>query len=156
MGCLLKKYKGYGLNIIFHLNENANFSYMKKIIILFNLLLALGMQAQKKSSGIPVDLYKCWSASYEENKETSKEKIYRNCEYAFPPSRFRQSIIFEKDGTCKVLHVGEADAHYYVDCKYVYNKKKRTINISDEKGKVKMKFKVISVNKEILKVEFEE
>ncbi|MGZ4090512.1 MAG: hypothetical protein ACXVNO_07315, partial [Bacteroidia bacterium] len=105
---------------------------MKKILILTNLLFALTAFSQKKSSALPGALVKCWSASYEENKETSKEKIYRSCDHEFPASRFRQSIVFEKNGTCKVLHIGEADAHYYVDCKYVYDKKKKTIDISDD------------------------
>lgn len=115
--------------------------------------MALTGFSQKKSA-LPDLMFKCWSASYEENKETSKEKLYRPCDHSFPMSRFRQSIVFDKNGTCKVLHVGETDAHYYVDCKWTYDKKKKIMNINDDKDKVKMKMKIVSVDKETLKIIF--
>lgn len=127
---------------------------MKKLIFISTLFMALAGFAQRKTSGPPAALFACWAASYEENKEDNQEKLYRSCDHKFPPSRFRQTIDFDKSGTCKVLAVGETDAHYFVDCKWVYDKKKKVINISDDKGKVKMKMKIISADKELLKVIF--
>lgn len=127
---------------------------MKKIILLSSFLISLCSFSQKRSASPPESLFACWSASYEENIETAKEKIYRPCDYNFPPSRFRQSIVFDKKGTCQVLHVGETDAHYYVDCKWTYNKRKKIMNIADDKGKVKMKMKIVSVDKKKLKIIF--
>lgn len=129
---------------------------MEKLLMFTSLLIGLAGFSQKKNAAVPAALLKCWSASYEENKEPSNEKIYRTCEHVFPASRFRQSIIFDKNGTCKVLHLGEADAHYYVDCKYNYNKKNKTVNIGDADGKVKMKFRIVFVEKDMLKIIFEE
>ncbi len=127
---------------------------MKKIFLFSSFLISLFGFAQKKSALPPENLFACWSASYEENIETAKEKLYRPCDYNFPPSRFRQSIVFDKRGTCQVLHVGETDAHYYVDCKWTYDKKKKIVSIADDKGKVKMKIKIVSVDKEKLKIIF--
>jgi hypothetical protein len=126
---------------------------MKKILSTLVVFFAAGMFAQK-SSTVPSALYRCWAASYEENKEDSKEKVYRPCENQFPPSRFRQTIHFDKNGTCKVLMVGETDIHYEADCKWSYDKKKRIVFISDDKSKVKMKFKLVKVEKDILKIVF--
>ncbi|MCW3078475.1 MAG: hypothetical protein JWO32_3084 [Bacteroidetes bacterium] len=126
---------------------------MKKLLLLSTLLIVLTSLGQKKSS-LPDIFYSCWSASYEENKEGSQEKLYRPCDHQFPMSRFRQSIVFDKNGTCKVLHVGETDAHYYVDCKWTYDKKKKILDINDDKGKVKMKMKLVSVDKQTLKFIF--
>ncbi|MBA3662959.1 MAG: hypothetical protein H0W61_01955 [Bacteroidetes bacterium] len=127
---------------------------MKKIITLLSLFISFIGYSQKKSAPLPDGMIKCWAASYEENKENSQEKLYRTCDHAFPPSRFRQSIEFSKNGTCKVLQVGETDAHYIVDCKYTYDKKKKVLDISDVNGKVKMKIKVISITSETLKIVF--
>lgn len=127
---------------------------MKKLIFISTIFMALTAFGQKKTSGPPAALFACWAASYEENKENNQEKLYRPCDYNFPPSRFRQNIIFEKNGTCKVLAVGETDIHYFVDCKWVYDKKKKLVNVYDDKGKVKMKLKIISADKELLKVLF--
>jgi hypothetical protein len=128
---------------------------MKKLLLIFGLLTSLVTVGQKKGS-LPNEFYTCWAASYEENKEESSEKIYRPCLNEFKPSRFRQNISFDKNGTCKVLMVGEADAHYHVNCKWTYDKKKKTVSIGDEKNKVKMKFKIVQVNKDILKIIFVE
>lgn len=127
---------------------------MKKIILIGSLLLSLVGFAQKKSALPPEAFFACWSASYEENQETDKEKLFRPCDYNFPPSRFRQTMVFDKKGTCQVLQIGETDAHYFADCRWTYDKKKKLVNIADDKGKIKMKIKIVSVDKEKLKIVF--
>lgn len=127
---------------------------MKRIAWLLLLFINSGLFSQKNN--VSSSLYRCWAASYEENNEESKEKIYRPCEKGFPPSRFRQTINFNQNGSCKVLMVGETDLHYQVECKWNYDKKKKIISIADDKKKVKMKFKLVKVDDQILKIVFME
>jgi hypothetical protein len=126
---------------------------MKNLIILTIALMGFNLHAQKAKSFPPEAFYNCWSASYEEDQANSMTKNFRSCDYdKFPPSRFRQQLTFNKDGSCKVLNLGATDAHFFSEHKWTYNKKKKTVSILGNDGKEFMKFKINSVVKDRLNV----
>ena len=57
-------------------------------------------------------LYKEWKHSREEEKDSVQ--IYRpSIQYEFPPSRFRETFEFFKDGKFKYLYLSPNDTHYF-------------------------------------------
>jgi hypothetical protein len=47
---------------------------------------------------------------------------------SFPPSRFRNSLLFNDDGTCAYMQLSSTDRHHMVDGTYIYEDGKITIN----------------------------
>lgn len=126
---------------------------MKKLIAIVLAFMGFTLSAQKSKTGIPEAFYNCWSASYEEDDANTMTKNFRNCDYdKFPPSRFRQQITFNRDGTCKVLNLGATDAHFFTENKWTYDKRKKLVSILDDKGKPFMRFKINAVEKGRLKI----
>lgn len=124
---------------------------IKKITLFVCMFLFINSNAKIKQSVPPEYFFKCWKASYEENNEKTKTDIYRPCSYEkFKPRMFRLEIEFFKTGKCKYLQVGAADLHYYVEGKWTYNKKTKTITVSDDKEVITYKFKLKKINKELM------
>lgn len=123
---------------------------MKRIIAAIMLFMAMKGFSQTKCA--PENLFQCWSASYEDDKENTKENTYRNCDYKFPPKMFRPTVKFSKDGTCQVLHLGATDIQSYVDCKWAYNKRKKRITVTNNEKKTEMKFRIKSIDKDVMKI----
>lgn len=128
---------------------------MKKLAPLFTtafILLSLISFSQTNGSLPPEALFKCWKASYEENNEKTNTDFYRPCSYEkFGPRMFRLEIEFFKTGACKYLQVGATDLHYYIEGKWIYNKKTKTISVLDDKGVITYKFKLKKINSEFMK-----
>ena len=75
---------------------------------------------------IIVSLCKEWKHSREEEKDSVK--IYRpSTLYHFPPSRFRETLEFFKDGRFKYLFLSPNDAHYFKYGSWGMNKKDTNI-----------------------------
>jgi hypothetical protein len=124
---------------------------IKKITLFVCMYLFINSNAKTKESVPPENFFKCWKASYEENNEKTKTDIYRPCSYEkFKPRMFRLEVEFFKAGKCKYLQVGAADLHYYVEGKWTYNKKTKTITVSDDKDVITYKFKLKKINKELM------
>ena len=128
---------------------------IKNSIVFCLLLIAVNNSAQISKSIMPDAFYNCWLASYEEDEPNTNIKIYRPCDYKeFKPSMFRQSITYEKNGVCKYLQLSPNDAHYFVEGKWIYNKKKKVVTIKDDKNKDVFKFKIKKLEKTLMKAEF--
>ncbi len=98
-------------------------------------------------------IHKCWTNSREEEKQSSVS-IYRPCDYKiFPASRFRDRIEFEENGKCSRLFLAPNDGHYMIQGEWTYNKLKQIITIKDQSGQIAYHFKVISLNKDVMKIE---
>ena len=110
--------------------------------------------AVKDSTTIDLSMIQgCWINSREESSQFSIY-IFRPCDYkSFPLSRFRDRIQFEPDGECSYLYLAPNDAHHMVTGKWIYDKLKQNIEITDTYGHIAYKFKVISISKDMLKVE---
>ena len=119
--------------------------------MIFLPILAFG---QKDSTTIDLSMIqRCWTNSREESAQFSIS-IFRPCDYkSFPLSRFRDRIQFEPDGECSYLYLAPNDAHHMVTGKWIYDKLKQNIEITDTYGHIAYKFKVISISKDMLKVE---
>lgn len=123
---------------------------MKKSFFIACLLFISSNFIAQKVTYPPKEFYSCWKSAHEENNEKAKTNVFRPCTYTFGPSMFRLEIEFFNNGSCKYLHVGATDIHYYVEGKWNYDKKKKMIIIKDDKGKVEYKYKIKEVNKEKL------
>ena len=125
---------------------------IRKITLLVCLFFSISSISQTKESSPPEGFFKCWKASYEENKEKTKLEVYRPCTYEkFGPRMFRLEIEFFKTGTCKFLQVGATDMHYYVEGKWSYNNTTKVITIIDDKDVMTYEFKLKKLNKEMMK-----
>ncbi|MCE3228507.1 MAG: hypothetical protein K0S32_3058 [Bacteroidetes bacterium] len=125
---------------------------MKNLILILLTCLSISVFAQKKKN-LPETFYTCWAAAYEEDDQKANTKVYRQCDFKnFKPSFYRQRFVFKKDGTCQVLMIGETDAHYFLDCKWTYNKKKGLVAITETTKKLEIVFQVLSSDAEVLKV----
>lgn len=127
--------------------------------LLFSCLLftAVTISAKTNKSALPEVFYKCWMASYEDDDQKTMVRHYRSCDYKeFKPTRYRQSITFEKNGVCKYLQLSPTDAHFIVEGKWSYNHKTKLISVSDDKGAPVFKFRIKSVDKSVMTVEFDE
>ena len=86
-----------------------------------------------------------WKRSTEEERDSVQ--IYRpSILYDFPPSRFRETFKFLKDGKFKYLYLSPNDAHYYKYGNWGINKKDTNIiglKYSSEKIE---QIKVIRIN----------
>jgi len=126
---------------------------IKQIIITAILLITVNTNiAVAKKAPLPKEFFTCWKSAHEEKDEKAKTQVFRPCTNEFRPSMFRLSIEFFADGKCKYLHAGATDAHYFVDGKWSYNKRKKIITVFDDKKKIEYRFKVIEVKGDILKI----
>ena len=122
---------------------------MKNIIAVILLFFSVKGIAQTK--GAPLSLINCWSASYEEDKENSKENMYRSCDYKFPPKIYRPTVKFNTDGTCQVLRLGPTDTQDFVNCKWTYNKRKKLVTVINSENKTEMKFCIKHIEPGLMK-----
>ena len=81
-----------------------------------------------------IDLCQDWVNS----RESDKSIVWRPGTYkSYPPSRFREKIIFSKNGTYKELILSPNDAHYFAEYRWRLSKNKPSrILIFNSDGKV--------------------
>ena len=102
------------------------------------------------------NLYNCWTDSREEYEQGSSLRIYRPCEFkAFPLSRFRHRIEFKENGECSSLQLAPNDAHFMASANWTYDKATKMITAKDESGKIMFKAKLITLTKDLMKIERE-
>lgn len=66
----------------------------------------------------------------------------------FPPSRFRNSLFFNDDGTCAYMMLSPTDRHHMVDGTYTY--KANVITINQENGDEYLSYEVVEIAKDTL------
>ncbi len=127
---------------------------MKKIIALAFVLIGFTVLAQTKIKKLPDTFFANWVSSYEENDPAKPEQIYRTAgSKEFPMSRFRPSFEFMKDGKCKWLKLEPNDMQSMADATWSYSKRKQILSITDSQGKLVYKFKLNSIDGQVLKME---
>ena len=124
------------------------------ILIVSMIFFPILVFGQKDSTTIDLSfILKCWTNSREEAAQSSTS-IFRPCNYkTFPPSRFRDQIQFELDGKCLYLYLAPNDAHHLVPGKWIYDKPNQNILITDTTGHIVYNFKVISISKDLFRVQ---
>lgn len=120
---------------------------MRFIFIVLFLLINVRTFAQTDS--LKTYLSGTWFHSFEEDNHN--KKIYRKQDFNFPPSRGRNSFIFEKDGKVKILVINAYDgiditeANWKLRCKkkiHIYGKHRMTLAIQNS---ISNSFSLISV-----------
>lgn len=127
---------------------------MKKLLIILLATFSLGAVAQSKIKKLPADFYNVkWLASNEEIDATKDYVPYRKeGSKEFPIARFRPTFTFGADGSCKWLKLEPNDLQNIVDGKFEFSKRKQTIKIFDNKGALVQTFKLVGLEKDVLKL----
>ncbi len=94
-------------------------------------------------------LKQTWYHPYEEDYTIYRPNDYKD----FPASRYRQSFTFEDNNVCSYSVLSPNDAHYDKKGKWNFNTADNILEIRNLKSRVVYKFKIIELNKDILKVQ---
>ena len=97
--------------------------------------MGLEIQLSNKASKM---LYKQWFHSYEEDKNDSI-LTFRTLNFSFPPSRFRQSYLFLKNGNFTEFSFDNTDRPIQYKGKWIYDTKDKIIEITFRKINMKKK-----------------
>ena len=121
---------------------------MKYAIILSFLLTTCNNQSQVPTQNLD-DLCQCWKSSYEESYDD--EKIYRPCDYDFPPSRGREGMTFATKKTFVYDAIAPTDGFTKLKGNWTMEDDILTMNYTSPSTKTS-KFAIISLTKEIMKL----
>ncbi len=118
------------------------------LLIIFFLLLSCKKDNENNTIQISL-LKKTWVHSYEESYN-----IYRPSDYMdFPPSRYRQSFTFKDNNVCYYSVLAPDDRHYREEGKWKLDANTNFLEVTNSKSEVLHRFKIVELNKNILKVE---
>lgn len=96
-------------------------------------------------------LIKSWVHSYEE--DTDVQMVYRPIDAReFPPSRYRQVLIFDENNRCRYLVLAPDDGHYFEQGSWYYKETEKTIIIKNAQEEIKYSLKVVRLGSDILAV----
>jgi len=121
---------------------------MKYAIILSFLLTTCNNQTQVPTQSIDA-LCQCWKYSYEESNDDTK--VYRPCDYDFPPSRGREGMTFATDKTFIYNAIAPTDGFTDLEGNWILENDILTMNYTKPTTKIS-KFAILSLNKEIMKL----
>lgn len=121
---------------------------MKYAIILSFLLTTCNNQSVVSTFN-PDDLCQCWKFSYEESD--ADIKVYRSCDYDFPPSRGREGMTFAADKTFVYSAIAPADGFTNLKGSWTMENDILTMNYTTPTIK-RSKFAVLSLSKEMMKL----
>jgi hypothetical protein len=131
---------------------------MKKFRYFLIILTVMFLYCSEKSNPINSDIDYIyftahWVNSFEEQIENDPTKIYRPSNYMeFPPSRYREQLTFNQDGSCRYLVLSPLDRHYFITGKWDFlNKKENIIQISDSLDETYKKFQILELDQNLLK-----
>lgn len=81
-------------------------------------------------------LYSQWTHAFEEQEDANASKmIFRlTNSQSFAPSRFRQSYIFNDDGSCSYWFLDPADAHHFKAGSFEYHSATNSLTIFNDEG----------------------
>ncbi len=121
---------------------------MKYAIILSFFLTTCNNQTQVATQNLD-DLCQCWKYSYEESNDN--EKVYRPCDYDFPPSRGREGMTFTEDKTFVYNAIAPTDGFTKLKGNWTVENDILTMNYTSPTAK-NSKFAIISLTKEMMKL----
>ena len=130
---------------------------MKRIfgVILLCFCLAFTACEEDPVPSEPAFLYSEWTHAFEEQQDANAaQMIFRiSTSQSFAPSRFRQSYIFNADGTCSYLFLDPADAHHFRAGSFEYNTETRLLTIFDAQENLYDTFRVAELSRDKLVME---
>lgn len=121
---------------------------MKYVIIFSFFLMTCNNQSIILTQSID-DLCQCWKYSYEESEEDMK--IYRPCDYNFPPSRGREGMTFMTNKKFVYNAIAPTDGFMELKGNWEMEEDILTMNYTNPTIKVS-KFAVVSMTKEMMKL----
>ncbi len=122
---------------------------LKFFLIILSFLL-ISCEKDNEIQNIQVSFLKqTWLHSYEESYNIYRPNDYKD----FSPSRYRQSFTFKDNNICSYSVCAPNDAHYDENGKWNLNTDSNILEIRNSKSKVLYKFKIIDLNKNLLKIE---
>jgi hypothetical protein len=137
----------------FSVSNNFKCIIMKKLLFFFCALTLMECNSNNILTPQKTELNnleKQWVHSREE--ETDSVQIYRPTDYKeLPASRFREVYYFEDSSECKYLVLAPNDAHYFEVGTWAYNDNNQTLVIYNSSQQTINRFKIILVNKVLLK-----
>ena len=122
---------------------------MKSVLGILTLCICVAFTSCEEEA-LPIEpssLYSEWTHAYEEQAEAnSSQMIFRiSGDQTFAPSRFRQSYVFNTDGSCSYLFLDPADAHHFRPGTFEYNSQDKTLSIFDQDGAPYDRFEVLEL-----------
>lgn len=126
------------------------FRNIQKWFVLCGCMLALSSfsTCQEVASS---DLIGCWSHSYEENLNTSKNEVYRACDYKeFPASRFRFTLELLEAGQCKWLALSPSDGHFMTEGTWKFEKTNNQLSLFNNEGALIKEYRVKGLKNKVL------
>lgn len=102
------------------------------------------------------DFYRSWTRSYEEETDLNDGiQLYRPTDSRqFPPSWFRNSYVFDRDGTCEWLVLHPADAHYMEPATWKADSGNRNlVSIHNPIGTEVVRFKILELATDYMRIE---
>ncbi len=98
-----------------------------------------------------VQLKKEWTHSFEE--DYNSVRVYRPSNYKeFQAAWFRQIYFFENNNKCSYLVLAPDDGHYFNQGIWYYKPDTQALTILDSLEQVVIKYKIIELSDEILKL----
>ena len=99
-------------------------------------------------------LYQVWTHAFEEQEANTTSLIFRPSDsQTFAPSRYRETMAFNADGTCEFLVLHPADAHYTEQGTFTYDAETRELVISTPDDQVYSRFTLLEVDRDRLLLE---
>lgn len=96
---------------------------------------------------LPETFFQCWTHSFEEQEDPNGTSLlFRPCEFTtFPAARFRRTLDFDKDGTCRFLQLAPTDAHTSEAGSWSYQEQNQLIQIFDANESLILQYKLVEV-----------
>ena len=121
---------------------------MKYVFILTLILTTCNNQSTIPSQSLDA-LCQCWNYSYEESEDDTK--VYRPCDYNFPPSRGREGMTFLENKTFVYKAIAPTDGFIQLKGNWTLEDDILTMNYTSPNTK-SSKFALISLTKEMIKL----
>ncbi len=108
-------------------------------------------ETKKADVGINAEfLCQHWVHSREEEQPGDAVQVYRPSTFKqFPPSRFRMSYVFAKDGTCKWMFLSPSDGHHFKAGKWKIDPADKLV-LQIFKGEETESYNVMELTKDLL------
>lgn len=100
----------------------------------------------------PLIKHSSWIHTYEEDGGAGGQVFRPDVGQELPPSRFRMSYFFAKDGSCKWLYLAPNDAHHMKDARCEINAHTGEVRFMDG-TEVAHRFKILSIEADRMVIE---
>ncbi|MBC7880590.1 MAG: hypothetical protein H7Y37_04595 [Anaerolineae bacterium] len=127
------------------------------LVIELTAIPALAQETGGKASNTPLaidmnHLFQHWVRSTEEEKPEGTVQIFRPAaSMTFPPSRFRMTYKFARNGSCELYSLSPDDAHQFKTGKWRIDGKDKTLLRITTDGKT-ISFRIVELSKTLMRI----